>query len=252
MVTGAGSGIGLATANLFHRQGATVIATDMNDIVTDSGISADDESFIRLRHDVTSAEDWDRVFDRVKRYDRLDILVNNAGIMLVGEFEKATLDDLQLQYRIHVEGPFFGMQRAIPLMRHSVATHGARPSIVNVSSIYGQLAGTRSAPYSASKGAVKMLSKAVAVEVAPFGIRVNSVHPGPTATNLSANHKPPCDANGVVIPLEDRLEALRKAIPMGRFGSVGDIAPVIAFLASDAAAFVTGAEIIVDGGYSAI
>ena len=97
-----------------------------------------------------------------------------------------------------------------------------------------------------------MLSKAVANELATTGIRVNSVHPGPTATKLGANHAPPLDSNGNPLSLEEILASWRRLIPMGRGGTVSDMAPVIAFLASDAAAYITGAEIVIDGGYSAI
>jgi len=104
----------------------------------------------------------------------------------------------------------------------------------------------------ASKGAVKKLSKAVAVELAPQGIRVNSIHPGPTQTNLAANHEPPRDAEGKPIPPEQLLAAWLRLVPIGRLGTVSDVAPVIAFLCSDAAQYITGAEIVVDGGYTAI
>jgi NAD(P)-dependent dehydrogenase (short-subunit alcohol dehydrogenase family) len=144
------------------------------------------------------------------------------------------------------------MQGAIPLMKATMAAHGASPSIINVSSIYGQVAGAHFAAYRASKGAVKMLTKAVAVELAASGIRVNSVHPGPTATDLSADWDPPRDSKGALIPPQTLLANWLRLIPMRRLGEVGDIAPVIAFVASDAAGYITGAELVIDGGYTAI
>jgi NAD(P)-dependent dehydrogenase (short-subunit alcohol dehydrogenase family) len=133
----------------------------------------------------------------------------------------------------------------------AIAEHGARPAIVNVSSIYGQIAGSRYAAYSASKGAIKMLSKAVAVELAAAGIRVNSVHPGPMATKLGANHPPERNAMGEVLTPQQTFASWLRLIPMQRFGAVDDMAPMIAFLASDAAGYITGAEFVVDGGYLA-
>lgn len=253
IVTGAASGIGRATARLFAELGATVVAADLDEAGLESlKIEASDGRIVGIRHDVTSESDWGEVFALVERLGRLDVLVNNAGIMLAAPFASAPLEDLRRQYRVNVEGPFIGMQGAIPRMKAAITQHGAKPSIVNVSSIYGQIAGSRYAAYSASKGAIKMLSKAVANEVAETGIRVNSIHPGPTATNLGANHPPARDASGALVPREEVIANWMRLIPMRRFGSVDDIAPMIAFLASEAAGYITGAEFVIDGGYSAV
>lgn len=251
IVTGAASGIGKATASLLAELGARVIATDLNTEAVEQA-HAHQAQVTTLRHDVTSESDWQQVFALAKSCGRLDVLVNNAGIMLDSRFEEAPIEELRLQYRINVEGPFIGMQGAIPLMKAAIAEHDAAPSIINVSSVYGQVAGERFAAYSASKGAIRMLSKAVANEVAASGIRVNSVHPGPTATKLAVNHEPARDDAGNLIPLEQTLANWQRLIPMGRLGAVADIAPVIAFLASDGARYITGAEIAIDGGYTAI
>lgn len=253
IVTGAASGIGKATASLFAELGARVIATDLNaEAIAQAYSDQPGEQITPLRHDVTSEADWQAVFAVAKQLGRLDILVNNAGIMLDTRFEEAPVEELRLQYRIHVEGPFIGMQGAIPLMKAAVADHGAMPAIINVSSVYGLIAGAHYAAYSASKGAIRMLSKAVANEVATSGIRVNSIHPGPTVTKLAANHKPELDDAGNPLPIEQVIANWLRMIPMGRVGAVGDIAPVIAFLASDGARYITGTEIAVDGGYTAI
>lgn len=252
LVTGAGSGIGRATAILLAGLGVQVTATDIDPAAAQATV-ADLKGAQALAHDVTSEADWERVFAHLAAQGgRLDILVNNAGIMLSQPFDGAPLEHLRRQQAINVESVFIGMQGAIPLMKASIAAHGAKPSIINVSSVYGQVAGARYAAYSASKGAVKMLTKAVANELATTGIRVNSIHPGPTATNLGAGWDPPRDASGALIPPEKVLAGWLSLIPMGRLGQVGDIAPVIAFLASDAAGYVTGAEIVIDGGYTAI
>jgi NAD(P)-dependent dehydrogenase (short-subunit alcohol dehydrogenase family) len=254
VVTGAGSGIGRATAQLLAELGVSVIATDLDQATLDITVSTlPGNSCCGLQQDVTVDQDWVRVFDLVaQRGGRLDILVNNAGVMMSHPFEGAPIEHLRRQHRINVESVFMGMQGAIPFMKQSISAHGSRPSIINVSSIYGQVVGAQFAAYSASKGAVKMLTKAAAAELAMSGIRVNSIHPGPTATNLGASWDPARDVDGNLIPAETILANWQRLIPMGRLGTVGDIAPVIAFLASDAAAYMTGAEIVIDGGYTAI
>lgn len=253
IVTGAGSGIGLAVAQLFSELGATVVATDLNE--KSLGWTKEHTSAGRvhaLRHDVTQEGDWAEVVRLAEGLGGLDILVNNAGIMLDTPFMRAPVEDLRLQYRINVEGPFMGMQAAIPLMEKTAASKGSTASIINISSIYGQVAGDRYAAYSASKGAIRMLSKAVGVELATRGVRVNSVHPGPTATKLGAKHEAPTDNEGNPLTIEQILAGWYSRIPMKRMGNVGDIAPVVAFLASEAARYITGAEFVIDGGYSAI
>jgi NAD(P)-dependent dehydrogenase (short-subunit alcohol dehydrogenase family) len=254
IVTGAASGIGRETANLLAGLGVQVVATDIDLAGVEQTVAAiAGGAATALRHDVTSEVDWAAVFAHVSaRIGRLDILVNNAGVMMSAPFEAAPIEHLRRQQRINVESVFMGMQGAIPLMRAAIAAHGAAPSIINVSSIYGQVAGAHFAAYSASKGAVKMLTKAVANELAPSGIRVNSIHPGPTATNLGASWDPPRDAQGQLIAPQTVLANWLRLIPAGRMGAVGDIAPVIAFLASDAAGYITGAELVIDGGYTAI
>jgi NAD(P)-dependent dehydrogenase (short-subunit alcohol dehydrogenase family) len=254
VVTGAGSGIGRATAILFAELGAKVVATDVNLSTVEETVAAvATGTAVALRHDVTSEADWAEVFAHVSgQIGRLDILVNNAGVMVPGPFEGAPIEHLRRQQKINVESVFIGMQGAIPLMKASISQHAASPSMINVSSIYGQVAGARFAAYSASKGAVRMLTKAVANELAPAGIRVNSVHPGPTETNLAADWDPSRDPAGNLIPKEVITANWMRLIPMRRMGAAGDIASVIAFLASDAAGYITGAELTVDGGSTAI
>ena len=136
-------------------------------------------------------------------------------------------------------------------MKKAITAGNPTPSIINLSSVYGMVAGEMFSAYSTTKGAVRAFSKAVAYELASIGIRVNCVLPGPAATNLSASWEPPRDADGNLLSPEEALAPWVKLIPMGRIGTADDIAPVIAFLASDMAKFITGAELVADGGYTA-
>lgn len=253
LVTGAGSGIGRATCEVLASLGARIVGTDIDGEAAALTIAAlAGDGHLGIAHDVTSEADWQRVRATVEqRCARLDVLVNNAGIMLARAFMDAPLEDLRAQYRINVEGPFIGMQAFIPLLRATAEAHGTKPSIVNISSVYGQVAGDRYAAYSASKGAIAMLSRAVGHELAASGIRVNSVHPGPCATNLGAKHEPMRDAAGNPLSFEHVMAYWLQKMPIGRMGQATDIAPVVAFLACDASIFVTGAQIVADGGYSA-
>ena len=254
LVTGAGSGIGRACCELLASLGARVACTDVDaSTAAETAAKLAGDGHFAARHDVTDAEAWRAVCGELRaRHGRLDVLVNNAGIMLARGFLEAPVEDLRAQYRINVEGPFVGMQTCVPLMRETTARHGAKPSIVNVSSVYGSVAGDRYAAYSASKGAIAMLSRAVALELAASGIRVNAVLPGPCATNLGAKHEPMRGADGVPFTLEQTIAYWLAKMPIGRMGVAGDVAPVVAFLACDASLFLTGAQLVADGGYSAL
>lgn len=242
LVSGAAKGIGREVADTLERNGATVVATDIapSEKGTDRGAM--------LRHDVTDGGDWDTVLADIEaREGRLDILVNNAGIILNRPFLDTSLEDLRNVMRINVESIWIGMQKAAPLM----ARDGGG-SIVNLSSIYGQLAGPMHAAYSASKGAVRLLTKGVAVEFARSGsgIRVNTVHPGPVETDLGLSGLEPAIAAGRFPDMESAKAFVASSFPMGRWANTGDVAGAVLFLASEASRFMTGAELTVDGGYS--
>ncbi|MFN3817694.1 SDR family NAD(P)-dependent oxidoreductase [Blastomonas sp.] len=252
LVTGAASGIGLETAMVFHRLGARLVLSDINI----EGLRALAGSFgpdtILLKHDVSRDEDWDAVYSQVHaRFGALHVLVNNAGVMIAKPFEQAGIDILRRQLSINVDSVYLGMQGALPLMRAAIASGARSTSIVNISSIYGKVGGAQFAAYSATKGAVRALSKAVATELASKKIRVNCVMPGPIATNLGADWDPPRDADGNLVDPQAALAAWAALIPVGRLGAAADIAPLVAYLASDAADFITGSEFIADGGYTA-
>jgi len=252
VITGAASGIGRQAATLFHKLGARLLITDIDSAGLAAFAAELGGDVLTATHDVTSEDAWHAVFGQVDAaFGRLDILVNNAGIMMSKPFAEAGIDVLRRQMAINVEGVYLGMHGALPLMRAAIAAGATTTAIVNISSVYGKVGGAQFAAYSATKGAVRGLSKAVAIELAGTGIRVNTVLPGPVATNLGASWDPPTDAEGKVLTPEEGLAAWTKLIPMGRLGDANDIAPLVAFLASDAAAFITGSEFIADGGYTA-
>jgi len=227
IVTGAASGIGRATADLFAEEGATVYATDIDP--RDGG-----ERIIPVRHDASVEAEWDALLRRVEaEQHRLDILVNNAGI--VGTYDTITtvsMSDYHRVIAINQTGFFLGMRFAIPLMQRS-----GKGSIVNVSSIWGLIGASGVAPYQASKGAVTTLTKNAALTYAPT-IRANSVHPGAILTRI----------------IEKQDDAMNRQLiadtPLARMADPREVAYAILYLASDEAAFVTGAELVIDGGYT--
>ena len=245
LVTGGASrpGLGYAIAKRLAEEGAEVILTDVDaQGVEDSAalIREANLSAAGMAHDVSSQADWDRVVeDILAEFGRIDILVNNAGILDIGEIDsEGAVAGLKRQLAVNVEGVFMGTQAAVKAMR--AASGGG--SIINISSVAGKVGFRGSASYAATKGAVKLMTKSVALETAEEGIRVNSVHPGIIRTNMAASG------------LEDNAEnyeAIEATIPMGRLGEPEDIANCVLFLASDEARYVTGAEFVVDGGYTA-
>lgn len=252
IVTGAGSGIGRATARALDARGVLVFAADIDLSAAEASLQ---DLSVRARAfalDVRSPQDWAGLANTIREdHGRLDILVNNAGVMINAPFLETSLETFRAQNAINVEGVFLGMQTAIPLMLPR-KPEGPSASIVNVSSVYGQVAGASFSGYSASKGAVRALTKAVAREFADKGVRVNSIHPGPTATNLGAGWAPPRDAEGRLLTPEEALRTWTDLIPMGRLGAAEEMADAITFLCSAASRYMTGSELVVDGGYIAV
>jgi NAD(P)-dependent dehydrogenase (short-subunit alcohol dehydrogenase family) len=240
LITGAASGIGRATAALFRAEGARLAVTDRNE----EGLAdARRDGALAFAHDVVDEARWREVVDAaVAALGRLDTLVNSAGIAIIGNIETATLADLRQTNAVNVEGTFLGCREAVRVMK---ASGGG--SIVNLSSVAGIIGDAQSAAYCASKGAVRLLTKSVALHCARSGyaIRCNSVHPAFTQTAMVetfiAKARDP-----------ERLRAgLNRAIPMGRLGQADEVAAAILYLASDQSSFTTGAEIVVDGGLTA-
>ena len=240
LITGAASGIGRATAALFQAEGAKVVATDRNE----AGLKAlGPDADLVLAQDVTDEARWREVVDAaLAAFGRLDILVNSAGVAVLGNIETTTLADFRKVNAVNAEGVFLGCREAVRAMKQS-----GGGSIVNLSSVAGIIGDASSAAYCASKGAVRLLTKSVSLHCARrgYGIRCNSVHPSFTETpmveRLIAGGRDP----------ERLREGLSRASPMGRLGRPHEVAQAILFLASDESAFVTGAEIMVDGGLTA-
>jgi len=244
LVTGAASGLGAATARRLAKDGAKVLLTDRDlagEEIAASITAAGGQAAFRL-HDVTSHPDWAAAVEHaVQDFGRLDILVNNAGV--AGgrhELMDHSYDTWRQILAVNLDGVFLGLRHAGP----RIAASGGG-SVINLSSILGKVGMAGAAAYCASKGGVTLLTKAAALEWAPLGIRVNSVHPGfidtPMVSNALADRE---DGNEMRV-------ALMNAHPIGRFGVPREIADAIAFLASDDASFITGAELVVDGGFTA-
>jgi NAD(P)-dependent dehydrogenase (short-subunit alcohol dehydrogenase family) len=242
IVTGAASGIGAATARALAREGAKLVLTDLDDT---AGLAlAEEVGGVYIHHDVTDEDAWpDVVAMAEKRFDRLDILVANAGIGIMGPAIDMTLADWRRQMAINVDGVFLSVKYCIPALRRG----GRGGSIVMLSSIAGLRGSAGLAGYSASKGAVRLFAKSMALECAQAGdgIRVNSVHPGIIATPIWT--KLPGGAN---VPL-DPEQIAAASVPLGKAGQAEEIANGILFLASDQSSHMTGSELVIDGGITA-
>jgi 3(or 17)beta-hydroxysteroid dehydrogenase len=242
LITGAASGLGAAIATLLAAEGARIVATDINDrdgrmvvdtIVKSSGIAA------FITHDVTSEKGWEDVINEVLgRFGRLDVLVNCAGVFLDASIEATSLENWRHVTSINLDGTFLGIKYGSGAMRKS-----GGGSIINMSSAGGIVGTPNSAAYAASKGGVRTLTKAAAIEfsksVYNYHIRVNSVHPGVIETPMTAGM------------IRERGEELAAWLPIGKFGTAEDIAYGVLYLASDESQYMTGSELIIDGGWTA-
>jgi NAD(P)-dependent dehydrogenase (short-subunit alcohol dehydrogenase family) len=249
LVTGGASGIGEAISELLAREGASVVVTDVDDlkgpeVVARIKKAGGDASF--LHHDVTSEERWIEVVAEVmKRHGRLDVLVSNAGIgIAVPSITEMSLEDWRRQTAINLDGVFLSVKHCLPAMRK---TGGG--SIIMMSSLAGLRGSANLSGYCATKGGVRLFAKAIAMECATFedGIRVNSVHPGIIDTPIWGKIPTGAMGAGQNAPI-DPEERAKLATPLGRAGHAEDIAQGVLFLASDASRYMTGAELVIDGG----
>ena len=232
--------MGAVEARLFVKEGAKVAIADVlqdegNSLEAEISNAGGDAFFVNL--DVTSEDAWSRaIAEVVAKYGRLDILVNNAGIYRRGLVEDTTEQEWDTVLDVNAKGVFLGTKFAIPAMRA-----GGGASAVNISSVAGIIGSKQSTAYNASKGAVRLLTKTTAIQYAQEGIRANSVHPGPIGTQMLDQ----------VFPDQEMKENRMSEIPIGRMGTVDDVAYGVLFLASDESSYMTGSELVIDGGFTA-
>lgn len=240
LITGAARGMGEAEARIFAGEGAKVVVADVLDAegrrVADEINRAESGHAIYVHLDVTQASDWGNAVASAERsFGALHILINNAGILSLAGVEQTTEAEWQRIVDVNQKGVWLGMKVSAPALRRA-----GGGSMVNISSIYGLIGSGGSAAYHGTKGAVRILSKTAAAEFAPGNIRVNSVHPGIIATPM-------------VEPLApDKRKSVASAGCIKREGRPEEVAYGVLFLASDEASYVTGAELVIDGGYTAL
>jgi 3(or 17)beta-hydroxysteroid dehydrogenase len=243
LVTGGASGIGAATTRLLLREGARVVIADLQEEAGQKLASELGPAAMFLKLDVSTEADWDHAMTTVEKdFSPLDILVNAAGVSVPGPIDTASFEHWKQTMAVNADGVFLGCRAGVASMRRA-----GGGSIINISSTLGIRGGAPFPAYSASKGAVRMLTKSVAIRCAEQGwkIRCNSVHPGAIETPMVEPYLKVAGSR------EDGLAMLASAHPMGRVGQPEEVANVILFLASDEASFVTGTEIPVDGGFCA-
>ncbi|MBM4195936.1 MAG: glucose 1-dehydrogenase [Gammaproteobacteria bacterium] len=256
VVTGAGSGIGAACARALASHGAAVVATDIDTAsvaATVEAIGRDGGRALALALDVTREQDWQRVAaEAIAEFGGFDILVNNAGIAFVRTVVDTSFDEWRRVQAVNLDGVFLGTRAAVAAMRPGGAA-GRGGAIVNLSSVGGIIGAEGLSAYCASKGGVRVFSKSVAVECgrAGWGIRVNSVHPGNTDTPMLHQEFAERVEKGLSADLEAARRYYMDMQALREIGKPEDVASAVLFLASDAASFITGAELVVDGGLTA-
>ncbi|MGY2048708.1 glucose 1-dehydrogenase [Methylobacterium sp. JK268] len=245
LISGGARGIGLATARRFAQEGAAAIILADIDAEEGARAAATHPAFRFAHLDVTRDGSWQAAVDAAaERHGGIDVVVNSAGIAVVATIESVTLEQWRRVQDVNVDGTFLGCRHAVRIMKPPAGRGG---SIINLSSVSGIVGGHNLTAYNASKGAVRLLTKSVALHCARqgYGIRCNSIHPGFTETDmltsLAAGGRDP----------EALRERLRGAVPLGRNAGPDEIAALAAYLAADESSFVTGAEFVIDGGVTA-
>ncbi|PAD44075.1 short-chain dehydrogenase [Bacillus sp. 7520-S] len=240
IITGAAAGMGKADALLFAKEGAKVAMTDLQEDQLQEVVGEIKENggeAICFKQNVASEEDWIRVVsETVAKFGKIDILVNNAGVSDSTPFQDQTVENWEKIMSINVTSVFLGQKYVIP---HMIEAGGG--SIINISSIAGLTGGSGTGPYTASKGAVRLLTKATAVDYAKYNIRANSIHPGYIETPMTVD----------LLKDENMRQWFLSQTPIPRLGKPEDIANGVLFLASDESTYITGVELPIDGGYYA-
>jgi len=257
LISGGARGIGAAVAQCLIQGGARVILGDVLEAEgqrTAEALTAAGGQASYLRLDVTRESDWQAAVEFARaRYGGLDILVNNAGIALGGYTEEVTLEDWRRITAVNVDGVFLGTKTCLTLLREGAPRWAGGSAVVNLSSIFGLVSSDGVAAYSMTKGAVRLYTKSTALEFARrgFKIRVNSVHPGHIETDMGRRVFGRIIERGLAKDEAGARKVLVAQYPLGRMGRPEEVANAIAFLASDDASYITGAELAVDGGYTA-
>ena len=241
LISGGARGMGAEEARLLAREGARVVLGDVLDAegkAVEGQIRAAGGEGTYLHLDVTSESDWEAAVATAERlYGKLDVLVNNAGIGGGNRIEQTTVDEWDRMMAVNAKGVFLGTRAAIPAMRRA-----GGGSIINISSQLGLVGTDNSSPqYQASKGAVRILTKATAIQYAKDKIRANSVHPGPIVTPMTERRRADPETYKMMV----------SRIPLGRYGEPEDVAMGVLYLAADESSFVTGSELVIDGGWTA-
>lgn len=236
LITGASGGQGRAEAKLFAKHGAKLVLTDVNEkglFETVSIIEDDQEDILTLKHNISMEKDWEYVISSTEeKFGRLDGLINNAGILIRTGIFETSLEEFEKIQTINTNGTFLGMKHGASLIKKS-----GGGSIINISSIWGLVGSPTSLAYHSSKGAIRLMTKAAAIELAKDYIRVNSIHPGVIATAMSE--------------VKNDQHPLKEKTPWPTLGTPEDIAYGAMYLLSDESRFVTGTELVIDGGYTA-
>ncbi len=241
IVTGAAFGMGRSHAIELGREGAKVAVTDIKEEAgraVAAEIVADGGEAIFLLHDVARLDHWQAVVaNTAEHFGRLDVLVNNAGVYVYADLESMTPEQWDFIFSVNVRGTFLGCREATPFLKRA-----GGGSIVNVSSNFALVGRAGFSAYCASKGAIRLFTKAIAAELAPSNIRVNSLHPGLIATEMTRD----------LIQDQASIDMVLGPAPMRRVGQPVEVSHAVVYLASDESSFMTGAEMVVDGGYAAV